>query len=306
MNLTCSSRIIKYLLFVFNLIFFITGTIILGIGVSVKAYYHKYDTFLDERYFNLPNLLIAIGAIIFFISFFGCCGAIKESWLLVTIFSVLLGVVFILELSAGIAGYALKAQTAEYLDKRLRESMKEYGKDDGIAYMWDTIQKEFECCGAHNYTDWNTVFENASLPNSCCPDKPGTIYAKYCNANAYKSTRVKRQVNNPTNSSAAETPSSVNKDNPTISNNLPNSAPVTQNSVTVTPAIQQTTETTTEWPESTTKPYQYGCETSFGNFIRSHAVDLGGVGIALAVIQLLGIVFSCHLARQLKHGYYST
>lgn len=72
-----------FLYLYFYLYFQITGIIILSVGVSVKAYYNNYSTFLDTKYFSTPNLLIAIGAIIFLISFLGCYGAIKESYFMI-------------------------------------------------------------------------------------------------------------------------------------------------------------------------------------------------------------------------------
>lgn len=74
------------IIIVFNIFlsfFQITGIIILSVGVSVKAYYSDYSTFLDTKYFSTPNLLIAIGAIIFLISFLGCYGAIKENYCMI-------------------------------------------------------------------------------------------------------------------------------------------------------------------------------------------------------------------------------
>lgn len=63
--------------------FQITGIIILSVGASIKAYYDGYSTFLDTKYFSTPNLLIAIGTIVFIVAFFGCCGAVKENFCMV-------------------------------------------------------------------------------------------------------------------------------------------------------------------------------------------------------------------------------
>lgn len=43
-----------------------------------------------------------------------------------------------------------------------------------------------------------------------------------------------------------------------------------------------------------------GCVQAFGDFIKSHARSLGIVGLALAVIQLFGLLFACIIARQIK------
>lgn len=61
----------------------ITGIIILSIGATVQGVYRGYDHFLDDKFFSVPALLIAIGIIIFCISIFGCIGAAKENYCMI-------------------------------------------------------------------------------------------------------------------------------------------------------------------------------------------------------------------------------
>jgi CD63 antigen len=51
-----------------------------------------------------------------------------------------------------------------------------------------------------------------------------------------------------------------------------------------------------------------GCVASFGAFIQTHAKSLGLAGIGLAVIQLIGLLFACMIARMIKkhRGYTGT
>lgn len=59
-------------------------------------------------------------------------------------FSTLLILVFILELAAGIAGYALRDTTTDFLTDKLTESLDSYNVsgDGEVTVMWDLIQKE--------------------------------------------------------------------------------------------------------------------------------------------------------------------
>lgn len=66
----------------------LTGIIILAIGATVQGIYHGYSHFLTEQFFSVPSLLIAIGALIFFIAFFGCCGAFKENYCMIITVSI--------------------------------------------------------------------------------------------------------------------------------------------------------------------------------------------------------------------------
>ncbi|VEN60522.1 unnamed protein product [Callosobruchus maculatus] len=253
MNMNCSNRAIKYLMFTFNFMFVVTGIILIGVGAKVKSNYATYDNALDAKYFSLPNLLIATGVIIFLVSFLGCYGAMKENWIMLMAFSVLLGVIFIFEFSAGIAGYVLRDRTSAYLETELSKTMKHYDEDTTTAIMWDTIQEEFECCGVKNFSDWETTTfgpGNKSLPISCCPMKEGVIGVFYCNAE------------------------SINTSLPTPTGDT--TEPSTQ-STTVNTTVSTTLPTTKAYPGTRTSPYPRGCESAFGSFIKSHAVDIGGL-----------------------------
>ncbi|CAH1965827.1 unnamed protein product [Acanthoscelides obtectus] len=283
----------------------ITGIILIGVGAKVKSNYATYDSALDGKYFSLPNLLIATGVIILLISFLGCYGAMKENWIMLMAFSVLLGVIFIFEFSAGIAGYVLRDKTSAYLEQELTRSMNLYTKDITTAIMWDTIQEEFECCGVKNFGDWEEqTFHNKSLPISCCPKKEGVIGVFYCNAEPMATTvptgkddTTPSTTPKPSTTPTPSTPSTLSTESPTKKNETESRQ---------RRDIAGDAPTTTQYPGTSTSPYPRGCEAAFGSFVKAHAVDIGGLCFALAVIQLIGIGFAFHLARQVKNGYYST
>ncbi|XP_065173908.1 CD63 antigen-like [Atheta coriaria] len=231
---------IKYLLFLFNLLFVITGIVLISVGVTVKEYYISYEDLLDQQYFSTPNLLIAIGSIIFIIAFFGCCGAIKQNYCMLITFVALLVLIFILEFAAGISGYVLKGATEEYLKGSMEESMKHYNDTatNEATEIWDLVQNKFECCGIESANDWDTNVPalNGSLPLSCCTIPPGTVGEYVCNKEAKGF-------------------------------------------------------------------HKSGCESAFGTYVREHAVTIGSIGLSFAAVQVLAIVFACHLAKQVKQNY---
>jgi len=55
--------------------------------------------------------------------------------------------------------------------------------------------------------------------------------------------------------------------------------------------------------KNTTTLYKIGCVEGFGKYIEQNAVTIGSVGLGLAFVQFLGIIFSCHLSRQIKRNY---
>ncbi|BES95543.1 Tetraspanin family [Nesidiocoris tenuis] len=58
------------------------------------------------------------------------------------------------------------------LETRMNSSLKEYKYNSYYSKTWNALQFDFRCCGVKTYTDWNVIFNNGSLPHSCCPDTP--------------------------------------------------------------------------------------------------------------------------------------
>lgn len=46
--------------------------------------------------------------------------------------------------------------------------------------------------------------------------------------------------------------------------------------------------------------HHVGCVQAFGDFVKEHALSLAIAGIVLAFIQLIGLLFACMIARQIK------
>lgn len=150
--------------------------------------FNEYDSFIQAKFYSITTFLIVIGVFIFIIAFFGCCGAIKENYWMVLIFSILLGIIFVLELAAGISGYVLRNDAQDLLEKSLKDTMAKYKTDATISTLWDYTQREFTCCGTNSYADWdlsdtvtlNNSYVAKALPMSCCAMPSGQIGTFHC------------------------------------------------------------------------------------------------------------------------------
>jgi len=168
-GMTC----IKYLLFMFNFIFWLSGVGVIVVGATIQIRYSTYINFLGDSFLSAPILLIAVGCVIAILGFFGCCGAIRENYCMSMTFAVLLGLIFTLELAAGVAGYVLRSELEQVIKSQAVDGMAHYNMTHsiGVTDAWDKMQENFHCCGVTNYTDWqnNTWFENnMDVPKSCC------------------------------------------------------------------------------------------------------------------------------------------
>ncbi|XP_055544058.1 CD63 antigen-like [Wyeomyia smithii] len=185
MSLSTSANLVKYLLFLFNFLFVITGITIMAIGLTVQGAYHNFSDILDPQFFSVPTFLVVIGSLIFVIAFFGCCGAYKENYCMTLTFSVLLVLIFILELAAGISGYVLRNDTYNLLSNTMRSSMKKYGNEsEEITIIWNEIHTTYNCCGVESSKEWAeanpALFNISYLPMSCCVEPPVSIGYRRC------------------------------------------------------------------------------------------------------------------------------
>ncbi|XP_030829578.1 CD63 antigen-like [Strongylocentrotus purpuratus] len=166
---------IKYLMFIFNFIFFIFGLGIIVGGSLTLTLYSEYVDFTGNTGTAIPIALICIGVFIFLTGFFGCCGAVKENYCMLGTYAFIMVLLLILELAAGISGYVLRDDIDKLVDDNMTDLQKEYNSSTSTQQLFDNMQKNLECCGVDNYTDWMgyNMSHPDMVPESCCM-KPGT------------------------------------------------------------------------------------------------------------------------------------
>ncbi|XP_014860903.1 PREDICTED: tetraspanin-33-like isoform X2 [Poecilia mexicana] len=150
---------IRYFLFFFSFLFWVFSLLIVGIGVYAKVQ-KATDTVRDTFLIDPAVILIVVGVVMFFITFCGCIGALRENIRLLKTFSFTLTLVFLIQLVIAVLGFFHSDQ--------------------------------FKCCGWNNYTDWswnlyfncsqeNPSSERCAVPYSCCTPVPGeTVVNTMC------------------------------------------------------------------------------------------------------------------------------
>merc|ERR1712168_186031 len=134
-NLGCGPLTIKYLVFIFNLIFFLSGVVLIAVGVVAQLFFNQYMQFFDQK-FEPPAIgVIILGSFILVISFFGCCGAKKENVCMLRTFSFLMVVVLLCEIAAGITVAVLRPEVEELVKGNMEKTMKNYGEPEGLITM---------------------------------------------------------------------------------------------------------------------------------------------------------------------------
>lgn len=201
--MACATNMVRYAFFLFNLVIWILGIVVLGVGIWSRV---ENDTWKDlitmDTIAEASNLLIAAGIIVAALGFLGCCGAIKKLQTLLIGYAVLVFLIFILEIAAGAYAYTKTDAVEAKLTAGVKDGIKaSYGKDDkaskGLTVAIDWFQENVKCCGASGPKDWEDAWwyshnnkDHNKVPLSCCKDQSvvgcnklvnnGTIFSDGC------------------------------------------------------------------------------------------------------------------------------
>uniref|UniRef100_A0A3Q3WP08 Tetraspanin n=1 Tax=Mola mola TaxID=94237 RepID=A0A3Q3WP08_MOLML len=112
---------IKYLMFAFNLVFWLAGTAVFAIGLwlrldpKTKGLFEGSDA--PYVFYTGVYILIGAGALMMVVGFLGCCGAIQESPLMLGLFFFFLLILFAIEVAAGFWGFSNQVRQPQYDNK---------------------------------------------------------------------------------------------------------------------------------------------------------------------------------------------
>ncbi|XP_051026636.1 CD63 antigen [Acomys russatus] len=184
-------KCVKFLLYVLLLAFCACAVGLITIGVAVQLALNQTITQAATPSSLLPVIIIAVGTFLFLVAFVGCCGACKENYCLMITFATFLCLIMFVEVAVAITGYVFRDKVMSEFNKSLNKHMQDYLKDNSTAQAVDKWQKQFQCCGATNYTDWETIpgMSKDRVPDSCCINvtagcgndfKVSTIYTQGC------------------------------------------------------------------------------------------------------------------------------
>lgn len=140
-------KCVKYLLFVFNFIFWLVGSLVLAVGLWLRLDRDTVDLLnqdgAPETFFIGVYILIGAGGLMMLVGFFGCCGAVRESQCLLGSFFACLLVIFGAEVAAGVFGFLNK-------DKIIEEVHTYYSKafnENSNGTVASIFHRVLNCCG---------------------------------------------------------------------------------------------------------------------------------------------------------------
>ncbi|KAK9737594.1 Tetraspanin family [Popillia japonica] len=184
------SACLKYMIFGFNVLFWLLGLGILTVGVWAWS---EKDTFNNlSKVANVALdpafILICIGTVTFIIGFTGCVGALRENTCLLATYAIFLSILLLFEMTAGILGFIFKDWIKSQATIGFQTFIIHYREDPDQQNLIDWIQEDWlQCCGIEGPKDWdrNNYFncssrdvgsrEACGVPFSCCKRKPNEI-----------------------------------------------------------------------------------------------------------------------------------
>ncbi|XP_030001963.1 tetraspanin-6 [Sphaeramia orbicularis] len=161
---------LKTFLISYSLIFWFTGVILLAVGVWGKVNLEKYLSLVVDENTNAPYVLIGTGATIVIFGLFGCFATCRGSPWMLKLYAMFLTLVFLAELVAGISGFIFRHEIKDKLRGGFKAALTKYNDTDGTSEVVNLIQRNLQCCGVDNYTDWESTdyFKENGIPMSCC------------------------------------------------------------------------------------------------------------------------------------------
>ncbi|XP_074853634.1 CD82 antigen [Carettochelys insculpta] len=154
-------KVTKYFLFLFNLLFFILGAVILGFGLWILLDNSSFISFLQTSSETLKvsaYVLAGVGALTMLLGFLGCIGAVNEVRCLLGLYITLLMMILLAQVAAGLLIYFQRDALQREMSSIVHNFIREYNPDDHdkekLQDAWDYVQKQLSCCGWTGPENW--------------------------------------------------------------------------------------------------------------------------------------------------------
>ncbi|XP_078671335.1 tetraspanin-2-like [Branchiostoma floridae x Branchiostoma belcheri] len=167
----CCGKCSKFMLFVFNLIFWLAGIGLLAFGIWLRLDNDiaKIVSLDLPWFYNATYVMMGVGGFTMIMGFLGCCGAMKENKCMLTMYTICLGLVFIAEIAGGVVAFVYRNNLNTWVDEAFSgvldgQQIESLTQDTRDAII--TLQTQFTCCGLTNPNNWADPSAQPSCP---CP-----------------------------------------------------------------------------------------------------------------------------------------
>ncbi|KAK3770257.1 hypothetical protein RRG08_029913 [Elysia crispata] len=275
MSLEGGPRLMKILLIIFNTLVFICSGVAIGVGLwSLVSDYGAQDlaSITGSKLYEAACIVVIVGGCaVATLSLVGCCGALMEKRSLLAFYFSLLIFLFVLFVAGAVVGFFYKDDLEEELEKEMTMTLLErYDVDldnndenQDVTDVWNKIQNKLKCCGVSggltSTSSW-LMWQRSEWFTSQLQFEKDLVPTSCCNTDGYTFDQCTRR-----------------------------------NSDTSQPPQNNQTGITTENPAL----YSEGCIDKVKNKIEDHVVAIIVAAVIVFVVNLLCIVFSICVFKQI-------
>nr|ACO12923.1 CD63 antigen [Lepeophtheirus salmonis] len=153
------------------------STALIYLGTSLIVFYNidRLD-FETSWYSAVPYFMICTGIANFLTALYGFAASSAEKRMHLISYAVILLILFVVQIVAIFAALELRSDinndTVENTD--MFDAMVNYERDEVVKERWDTLHRQYHCCGGINYNVGYMIWTNVplqytnSVPDSCC------------------------------------------------------------------------------------------------------------------------------------------
>ncbi|KAJ8394959.1 hypothetical protein AAFF_G00040820 [Aldrovandia affinis] len=180
------TKVIKYVLFFFNFFFWLAGGVILGVALWLRQDSQTSnllelqldDTHAPNTFYISVYILITVGAVMMFVGFLGCYGAIQESQCLLGTFFACLVILFACEVAAGIWGFmhrdTIPKEMITFYNAAYDKAAMDPPNNQAATNVLKAFHETLDCCGKKGVLEFITQ----SFSNDLCPKTSLTSLTK--------------------------------------------------------------------------------------------------------------------------------
>ncbi|XP_043271316.1 leukocyte surface antigen CD53-like [Venturia canescens] len=158
----------KIAVFLFNLCIWLTGCMVLVVGVWLlldPSNGYLFNLFVEnttphETIYLVSYSILGLGSVVLTVGFFGCQASLRGNQCILAIYMTMLIILIAAELAVVSVGSFMSVRTTSGLEGRLLNRLAEhYGHDStsdiAFSHSLDFAQYKFNCCGIYGDGDYN-------------------------------------------------------------------------------------------------------------------------------------------------------
>ncbi|XP_062599765.1 CD151 antigen-like [Saccostrea cucullata] len=164
MGCCCSFYRMKQIFIICNTVLWFAGPALLGVSIWQYITLQSYNPVLEISKFQIPAIIyISAGVASTVNGIIGCMGGVNERKGVILLFLLFLVIISGVEVLATVQFFQFYDEMPQYLSDRLLTFVRDYYLDSSVRENLDNLQKEMECCGCYNQTD----FSATQIPRTC-------------------------------------------------------------------------------------------------------------------------------------------